>query len=106
MGLLDRLKRAVSDLGSNPPDPNPEIGGVPARGRVARIGNHYISGGDTSLNRRDGRWVMEAQHARWNTSPIGSRSNPPRRRGRQGNPERRTSHTVPDGWVARGTRAS
>jgi hypothetical protein len=70
VGLFDRLKRIVTDIGANPPDPNSELGGVPARGRVTRIGNHYVSGGDTSLNRRDGRWVMEQQQARWNFHKI------------------------------------
>ena len=64
------MKQAVSDLGSNPPDPNPEVGGAPARGRVVRIGNHYASGGDTSLNRRDGRWVSEHQDPRWNFHKV------------------------------------
>lgn len=70
MGLFDRLKQAVADFGSNAPDPNPEVGGVPARGRVVKIGRHYASGGDTSLNRRDGRWVSETQDARWNFHKV------------------------------------
>ena len=70
MGPFDRVKRAVAGVGANPPDPNSELGGVPARGRVTRIGNHYASGGDTSLNRRDGRWVMEHQEARWNFHKV------------------------------------
>ena len=57
-------------MGSNPPDPNSEVGGVPARGRVTKIGNHYASGGDTSLNRRDGRWVSERQESRWNFHKV------------------------------------
>lgn len=43
---------------------------MPARGRVVRIGKHYASGGDASLNRRDGRWVMENQDPRWNYHKV------------------------------------
>ena len=63
------MKHAVTGLGANPPDPNSELGGVPARGRVTKIGNHYVSG-DTSLNRRDGRWVADEQVARWNFHKV------------------------------------
>jgi hypothetical protein len=37
---------------------------------VVRIGKHYASGGDTSLNRRDGRWVAEHQNPRWNFHKV------------------------------------
>jgi hypothetical protein len=63
MGLFDRVKRAVVP---EVRDPNPVLGGEPGRGEVVKVGRHSAGGTDTSLNRRDGKWVSVAHDSPWN----------------------------------------